>query len=378
MTSVSDMGELVAITPAEATSYLRSTGWQETGSYGRATVFTRLMAGDEVEVLLPQSTDLRDYPARMTELLDTLSVVEGRPSGDVLRDLRSPLLDVQYIRTMPDTPSGTTPLDEGFRAIRGVRELYLEAAALALAARDGAETPPAGFTRPKEFLDQVRLGTTTAGSYVLRVETPLNSDGRATEPDVGLRAVLLHLHRVSTAAHAASAESARAGTPRPFESYVGQDVSPKLCGALAKLGGLGKYPFEMRFAWARALPAAQSANLPAELRFDQEQALALNTAVRYLEKLVTPRPATVEGRSSQLTQDNPNAPGRVIIDGKVITDEGTIEDQKISVTLPVAQYDRIVEAHRPARGARVVVRGMLRAAGQRWEFTEVAGVEIVD
>ncbi|HWE91874.1 MAG TPA: hypothetical protein VG317_20600 [Pseudonocardiaceae bacterium] len=385
MASGRDIGELVDLAPADVTSYLRSTGWQDAGDYGRAIAFTRPVAGEDVEVLLPRLRELRDYPARMNELLDTVSIVEGRSAGDVLRDLRSPLLDVQHIRTMPSTPSGTTPVEDGFRAVRGVRALYLEAVASALAARDDTgrdetQASPADKARPKKFLDQVRLGAATAGSYVLRVETEVEPDHAPVSEDIGIgaRAVLSHLHRVTIAAHSASAESARAGTPRPFEGYVGQDVSAKLCGALADLGGVGQNPFEISFTWAWALPAVDADDLPAELRFDGPQVHALRAAAKHLSSLSEPRPATVEGRASQLNQDDPHAPGRVIIDGRLITEDGVVEDQKVVARLPVADYGRIVEAHHPARPARVKVFGTVRAAGRRWEFTEVTGIEIVD
>ncbi|MGH3839600.1 MAG: hypothetical protein ACRDSF_28440, partial [Pseudonocardiaceae bacterium] len=196
---------MAGIDPAGIVAYLRASGWREAGSYGRAAIWTRPVDGAEAEVLVPVSGELRDYPTRLVELVSTLSTVEGRLVADVLQDLRSPMLDVQYIRMMPDGPSGSTPLHEGYLAIKGVHDLFLAAATSAVSSERPTVLPSQKPPQARGFLDQVRLGQTSRGSYVLRVETPLPPPG--VEPPVSSRGVLLHLYQATSAAHAAARSS---------------------------------------------------------------------------------------------------------------------------------------------------------------------------
>jgi hypothetical protein len=228
-----DRVELATVDLAGVVAYLRATGWRETGTYVRTVIWTRTVDSSDAEVLVPDSAGLRDYPARLAELVSTLTAVEQRPAAEVVQDLRSPTLDVQYIRMMPDGPSGSTPLHEGYLAIKGVHDLLLAAATSAVSSERPTVLPSQKPQSAKGFLDQVRLGQTTRGSYVLRVETPLPPAD--IEPPVSSREVLLHLCQATSAAHDAAARSS-SGDSTPFIERVGDGVSANLCEALADIG----------------------------------------------------------------------------------------------------------------------------------------------
>jgi hypothetical protein len=142
---------MVGIDPAGILTYLRASGGREAGSYSQAAIWTQTVDGAEAEVLVPISAELRDYPIRLAELVSTLTTVEQRPTADVLQDLRSPTLDVQYIRMMPDGPSGSTPLHEGYLAIRGVHDLLLAAATSAVSAERPTVLPSQKPPQAKGF-----------------------------------------------------------------------------------------------------------------------------------------------------------------------------------------------------------------------------------
>jgi len=367
-----DSRELRGVPPDAVSTYLRLTGWQDSGGYGRATIWSQSVDDYDVEVLLPNSSELRDYPARMTELLGTLSEVEGRSREDILRELRFPLLDVQYIRTLPESPTGTTPLAEGAKAIQGVRDLFLAAATSTVLPERGAVLPSGQKPQQaRDFLEQVRLGVPTAGSYVLRVETPI---GETSEVPGGARAVLLHLYRAVRSAHVAAVESARVGTPRPFERQIDQGVSANLCSALADIGGGRRSPFEFRFAWARTVPVDEPTP---DLRFAREHIDALRDAQTHLKNLADTVPATVVGDVVNLDRDPEEPTGRVVIRGRVELPDGATEPpRRVAARLPLEQYDYVVQIHRPSQPARLWIIGQLRMSGRQWEFVSVDEVRI--
>ncbi|MGH4010423.1 MAG: hypothetical protein ACRDTH_20055 [Pseudonocardiaceae bacterium] len=361
---------MAGIDPAGIVAYLLASGWREAGSYGRAAIWTRTVDGAEAEVLVPVSAELRDYATRLAELVSTLTTVEQRPAADVLQDLRSPTLDVQYIRMMPDGPSGSTPLREGYLAIKGVRDLFLAAATSAVSAERPTVLPSQKPQLAQGFLDQVRLGQTSRGSYVLRVETQLPPPG--IEPPVPSREVLLHLHQATSAAHDAATRSSRNGDPTPFIERVGEGVSANLCEALADIGGQRRNAFDLRFAWAPALPLVDL-DTPT-VRFDRPVITALKAGAKYLRELPITETATVVGRVVDLHRTPTDRLGRVQVEGVVEAGGHRYED-RITMRLVSQEYNLAVSAHGTGRPLRVV--GELRHTGRQFEVSRVSSIEII-
>jgi hypothetical protein len=371
-----DVNELARLLPEDVGGYLRATGWQDMGGYDQVRVWSRPVDGEDVEVLLPVSNQFRDYQRRMVQLLGTLAEVEQRAREDILRDLREPLVDVQYIRTMPDTPSGTTPLTEGAKAIQAVRDLFLAAATSAVLGQDHAVLPAGQKPRPaREFVEQVRLGVPSAGSYVLRIETPIGqveTAGPETE-SFDTRNLLVLLYRAVRAAHTAAVETAQAGTARPFERQIEHGVSANLCEALADIGGNRRSAFEFRFAWARTVPLSEETP---DLRFDAEHVIALHDAKTHLRRLANTEQAIVLGRPTGLQhRDEPT--GRVVLEGRIEFADRVEDEQRVVMRLSRPDYDQVVQAHRPEQPALVRVTGLIRASGRQWELVTVEELRIV-
>jgi hypothetical protein len=79
---------LSALAPLEVAAYLRSRGWHEHAGLSQDSAsFTY---GDDYEVSLPLSTELRDFPHRMFDALKTLEIVENRDQLEIFADLKGP------------------------------------------------------------------------------------------------------------------------------------------------------------------------------------------------------------------------------------------------------------------------------------------------
>ncbi|MGH3540436.1 MAG: hypothetical protein ACRDUW_27550 [Pseudonocardiaceae bacterium] len=360
-------GELASIDLAGVVTYLRATGWRETGTYVRTVIWTRTVDGSDAEVLVPDSAELRDYAARLAELVSTLTAVEHRPAADVLQDLRSPTLDVQHIRMMPDGPSGSTPLHEGYLAVKGVHDLLLAAATSAVSTTRPTVLASQKPQLAKGFLDQVRLGQTGRGSYVLRVETPLPPPD--IEPPVSSREVLLHLYQATSAAHDAAARSSNSDLT-PFVERVGDGVSANLCDALADIGGQRRSSFDIRFTWAPALPL--QLDTPA-VQFDPPTIAALKAGAKFLRRLPVTEAATVIGRVVDLHRTPMDRLGKVQVEG-VVEKAGQRHEVRVTMRLAPRDYDLALSAHGAQHPLRVV--GELRHTGRQFEISRVSSVEI--
>lgn len=358
-----DRDELAAIPLDDVTAYLAAHGWRREGTQGSAEIWSVRVSSLDVDVLVPVNAGFRDYPARLAELVRTLTEVEERPQAEVLRDLRDIRVDVQHVRLLPGTPHGTVPLHEGHVAVRGVHNLLLAAATSALLGSAPAVLPAQRPPEAWRFLRGVRLGQPGSGSYVLRVETPLVAD-LAEEP--GLRAVssrdvLTHLHDAVRTAHSVAAT----GTVFDFEGYAAAGVTANLCKALADLGGTQRTPFEIAFEWAPAVPL--DAETP-PLHFDRQRITRLKDAGEHLGSVRVAGDATIEGHVVELRRESPDDPGTVIVDGIVSSADREWHD-RITVRLPHHDYETAIRAHRAA--ATVVVRGLLVRSGNRLDLTEV-------
>lgn len=359
---------IAGIDPAGILAYLQVSGWREVGSYGRAAIWTRSVDGGEAEVLVPVSAELRDYPTRLAELVGTLSTLEQRPASEVLQDLRSARLDVQYIRMMSDGPSGSTPLHEGYLAIKGVHDLFLAAATSAVSSERPTVLPSQKPPQALGFLDQVRLGQTSRGSYVLRVETPLPAE--FSSPPVSSREVLLHLYQATSAAHDA-ARSSRNGDVTSFLERVGDGVSANLCEALVGIGGQRHNSFDIRFAWAPASPVAL--DTPA-MRFDRPVIAALKAGAKSLRKHPVTETAIITGRVVHLYRTPMDRLGKVQVEG-VVEAAGQRHEDRVTMRLALQDYQLAVSAH--GRGHPLRVVGELRQTGRQFEISRVTSIEII-
>lgn len=363
-----DAEDAANVGPDEVATYLRAAGWRVADESERASVWVRETERGEVDVCLPATMRFRDYSRRIAELVTTLSTVEQRSSGMVLRDLKSGGLDVQHIRTMPDGPSGTTPLHQGFLAMQGVHDLYLAAATSANPEQREVILPSAKPRDVWDFAKNIRFGQTAPGSYVLRVETPLMSAQESGSLDS--RNVLGHLHSAVQSAYTAASQSLDCGS-RAFEDHVSGGVSANLCEALSDIGDRGSCEFEMGFDWARAQPFEEPT--PA-LHFDTGMVGALKRGGQHLRSVSASEEAVVEGRVVELRRHKLSGPGSVLVDALVTTDRTSFRDE-VLVPLPGEEYERAVREHRTNN--RIKVRGTARLFKRQKEMSEVRHVEWV-
>jgi hypothetical protein len=357
--------ELADVLPQEAAAYLGATGWRTSTSYAVASVWERDIAGARVEILLPTTSQLDDYPARIADLLRTLAVVEGRSRKDILDELRFPLLDMQQIRTTPPTPSGTTLLHHGYLATKGVHDLFL-AAATSVALQDSQPVMPRSKPRAaRNFLELVRLGPSGRGSYIIRVQTALNVPSRLANV-VQPRTVLLHLYGALKATHDAADDARNTQNIEVFAQQVNRGVSANICEALMDIGGPDNRPFDFQFTWAKPRPVDQPTP---KLDFSSDHIAILRQASKYLRSLTTMDRATVRGMVVELKRRSRQTPGKAVIEGVLETAGQATSEQRVPVILPEEFYDLSLQAHRDGR--QVFTSGTLRTTRRRAELIDI-------
>lgn len=366
-----------AIDPSELSGYLASRGWRREGSWRGAGVWELESSG---RLLVPDRREYQDDGELLAEAVRKLAAYEARPERDLLLDIAEPMVDSQYFRTHPATPSGTIPLPSGVKALNGVHLL------MSTAARTVAEGPRMLFegrrSSPVEsFLHRVTLGAARPGSYILTTrvtvaaprqpQLSLWEDGKVADrrPEVSGRAVMSRLNQAVDAAQAAARQVIdRQGTDGRerldvFDDSVEQGVSANLCKALADLGGFSKdLPFEIGFAWARGLPRQESGD---PIAFTGPIASILSRAGDELERLAKSGHAQIIGEVETLNMRTGEEP-RIKIVGEFRGDRREPYQRALWVIVSRSQYDQAIEAQRA--GWRVDAEGRLVTARRRREM----------
>jgi len=249
------------IDPQQVADYLLSRGWKLQEQIGeKAMVWDR--PGDQAEIWLPLRRQLSDYGRLMDETIQVLQDVEQRSIDAIFQDMSLQWADITRFRIdtgMFGTP--TMPLGDGVVAIQATRDV------ISYGARQ--EQKAAYHSRPtgqmSRFLNELRLGQTEVGSYIITVISPLTVES----PHYARSAMLQVWDSVHAARDAASAARQTSDIGR-FDAAVERGVSANLCDALVVLGESSPdSAVEMQVTWSNQIqsdrPILQSVTLDAAI-----------------------------------------------------------------------------------------------------------------
>lgn len=358
--TIHDREALKAISPAALAAYARSAGWQRGEIY---RVHSHVYSGqDRPEIIVPRTDHLGDYATVVSTLIKVFAQVADQDELTIYRSLVTGDRDVVRIR-VADSDDGSLELNQGVDLIGGARDLVLSAACSIT--KPGQTVYRAGANREaKDLVEQMRLGQTDQGSFVITVLTPVvppqlqqelfpNSEDR----DAPLqRKMTRHLLEALQAARE-STERAAAGDGNALASMTEQGVSANLCDALVCL----IRPFsnlDVGVFWARTRPAP----LPeATVRFGKADSPILEEAARLFRERAPREGVRLHGFVQLLKRSKTEDDGTIHL-------KAHIEGQEQSVTTVLAQsdYEKAVQAHRDR--AMVTLKGDLERQGQRWRL----------
>ena len=371
---VTDRDALAARLPSELAMYLRARDWTIRERSGAAIQWVKTVGGEEFEALQPQESTIRDYAARVRDLLAVLAIAEDRSELDVLSDITNVSMDVHTVRTFPpDSAPGTIGLDDGVQAFGSVRNLVVAAACAVGAERPRAVQPSRKSAEVLRLLREVRIGPPAEGSFILSVHTPVPPRLSPAQPGLfdddaeGLeepfeRRVSLMLYDAVRAAHDA-ANDALAGPNGldVFTEAVPIGVSANLCEALVGLGGEAGHPFELSLRLAPSRPSRVRSFEP--IRFRRDHLPVLASAAQELRERVPEEGAVVVGNVVRLHREGPGT-GEITIVGAV---DG--EDRLRRVWVSLADDDYVAAARAHQEMLAVSVQGDLVRRGTRLHLT---------
>lgn len=379
-----DQDQLLATSPEDVAAYLQVRGWTQVyrDAGGSAWASETVESLDSPELWVPRTSRMRGYRSRLASLLDALGDFEGRSPAEILFDIAYALQDVQRIRSLPTTASGTIPLDDGADTLRGIQKWILAGAGATAASDLGPILPSRHPVSVDNFMEQVRLATPAPGSFVWKVAIPVaGSDGLEALPFADLssgsalatfnRRVTRQLYN-ATSATLKACELVRQGEPllESFEAVVHEGVTANLCEGLAEAGGEGHTPYEVAFSWATSLPVPATGTL----RFDAGDIDLVGRAAVEFRRVAPDLDVQLRGYIVRLSRDSEQRPGVVTLAGTVVGDT----EQKFGhfgFELTAEDYTDALVSH--AEHRLVAVRGDVVRRGTRRHLENVRQFRIL-
>ena len=340
------------IEPSELSGYLASKGWRHDGTWRGAGVWSLEPSG---QLLIPDRFEYQDDAELIQEAIHKLATYEDRTEQDLILDITEPMVDTQFFRTQPNTPSGTISLPSGVKVVQGVHHL------IGTAARTAEGGPRPLFegrmsSQVESLLHRVLLGAARPGSYVLTARMPVTGgqppqlalfdelETSGGQDELNGREVILTLERATRAAwKAASLVTSAQARFEVFDEYIDEGVSANLCKALGELGGHTRdRPVDIGFTWARGLPGPDSGS---PLSFSGSMVSVLAQAGTELENMAKSGEAQITGQVETLNL-SPGEPPRIKVVGQVRAENQTITRRALWIIVSAAQYDEAITAQR--------------------------------
>jgi hypothetical protein len=174
--------EVLAVDPRSVSAFLRVTGWEMTReTSGVSSVWA--MPNAAASVMLPLDDSFRDYNERLVDAMRVISEVHGVSGQALALEIASATSDVMLLRADQSTFDGSIPIREAEALLGSARKMITAAALSTVSPRASYGTArPAAVSN---FIkDDVRMGHTLRGSFVITILTRLDEDEMVAPADV--------------------------------------------------------------------------------------------------------------------------------------------------------------------------------------------------
>jgi hypothetical protein len=391
------------LTPASIAAFLGSTGWElQLADDAKEVWGLREDGSARAKLLLPLDPTYVDYHLRLREALNRLCDVFDWDAQQLFTNIMGARSDMFYIRADQFMRDGSIPLRQARDLIEGASTL-LEAAALASI----DPRPRYAGRRPntvRDFVeDDVRMGHTQRGSFIITVMTrldeddvlpapesdgqttdseksdrPLGVDGErpppsgATEESAIVRLPPFQRRVMATLATALTAtqELAQLGqySTSRLDRAVMRGMSTNFCDSLSqmtKFDGLRTLDLSFRWARAEALPPPETDNIV----LNRDQIPHLDEISQRLRSVPERQRTTIYGQVTRLERGEEDDEGVVTVNG--VTGRSTRRSARLR--LSGRQYDSAVRAHR--NRTTVTATGDLLKLGNAYWLTGAIDIE---
>jgi hypothetical protein len=366
--------------------YLQQSGWALEDDDRLTTMWRQQnpAPGKKLQIVLPATQSVEDWPERVSDALDTLAFVERRSPEEIAEDISYGGADNVAVRLTPDTPPGQAPLSLASSAVSALHS-YVVASASALEIPD-AVLPSHRPPWAESYADKVRLAA-QSGSFVLSLTLPLiveleasGANDRDTVHDTLFEITSQPLgrrvtNRMLNAAQAAQKLASEVLAGRSAISSFGDSALNRAAtnatelSALKALGGPESFPYQIRFAQS---PLAGSQRAPINLRMTSAQEKILGDAADFLRTRQPTAGVSVHGYVVRLHRTRALGPGDIVVEG---FDNETNATRRWRVELGEDEYNQAARAH--LTGLQISVTGDREERGTHLQLRNLSSFNVI-
>jgi hypothetical protein len=373
-----------SLKPNAISNYLRVNGWSEIRRVdGELTIFGKANRENNNQLIwMPVSDQFSDYIPMVSRLIKTVANTEDKSELQIIDDLQTVAIgDVIHVRTFNplDIHDHTIPLVDGVSLLSRSRMIAMAAAASAVRRRPIHPRRP--FFRVSQFIQNLRLGQTERGSYMIRLIAPIEEipkredgelNGMPEEIPFTRRAVMELVKSLNALKEAAEDNRDRGRFLfNTFRDVVPLGVSANLCEALIDDEEKESNPIELSVTWSYVLKLSEYLST-APIRFDSTIFPYLRQAAKEF-RARNPEIVTIEGVIYILEREKDSrfGSGSIRIFGRA---DG--RSRSVRVILDAETYDKAIDAHK--KGDSVSVTGKLIVEGDQYRLEDPANFHIVE
>lgn len=359
--------------------YLHSCGWKnDYHKQGKFKIWHRPEESYfELEIIQPLSEDFLDYYQRMYEAIKTLSDFEQRPITRTIEDIVNFDSDLVKIRVIsPDVDSGSIPIDDGVMLFEKAKDLLISSS---LSTFKKKRTYSGKWpSEVKKFLNNLKLGQTERGSYIVNVIAPIISfyddeDSEEGHPETNTsitRLISNNLAKSLKATNIAIEEYEKTKNPLCFEKVISSGVNANLCDALIGISGL-KRNRDIEVSINLASSEEDSQNMIKDHKFLSHHIPILDIASQYFKGNFTLQNYMVYGLVTRMDHESDDDYGIIRVNSTVYG-----KSKNITIQLGLEDYWKAVSAHKPK--LPVACYGELRVTPKTAYLVDPSDFRVVD
>jgi len=347
----------------------------------KSTVWHKILPnGTEEYILLPMDTELKDYIARMIDLVNTLKQSEGRALESIITDLLQSNSDTFRVVAYKDRAEPSLPLVDAATLIKRSVDM-ITAAAYSISTKRAYYAS----RYPKEvedFLKKIRLGHTERGSFIVSMHVPVQPriknifsvsemsedilNPKSNEPFE--RRVMIQLAELT----AIAIDAANSMELEQFTEAIPLGLNANFCEALSDIAGVcGDDGTHFDINWAPTRSINKSWNIKTKFNIRPDTAEALRSAGQMLRKNEPELNVEICGYVVRLDSSNSIESGEI----KII-DTLSSNARSIYLQLNGENYQRAIDAHKA--GKLVSVRGNIEKQGKKSVVKDIYGFQLLN
>ena len=292
-------------------SFLRSRGYVYREPWGRYLQrFSKKKGGREDNVLVPTQRDISDFERRLIEAFDSLSRQLEISSEIILREVINSAYEVVRIRVNEDGHESTIPYDTSIDLLRGGFALIDSAAVSAISHETLSIIRGRRPDIVRRYLDDVRVGQTEVGSFVLTLLMPTGID--ANDLDLPTKVSDSFGARVSetfSSTLQAAEEAVRGNGLQSNRALIQSGITANFSGAVARIVEAAG-DVSISLAGAGTSQVATKRVVSKFLATDSE-------TLRNIEDRLTPRggaePFTITGTITEFREPRGKSSGSIVV-----------------------------------------------------------------